>query len=240
MGSFNSILNSNTIQDVQISQTNQSCTQTASSSVSNISITIINSTTGSISLINSLQIADINCVMSALTTTTANNIIDNVTKNETSLLPFALTASVNNVTNINDIYSFQQALTNQICNQTVSADTSGANLTIIDSVSGNILIGNQTSVSSLSCNLAASTYQQISNQVTNDTKNKTTQSCCGFDICMCIPLLLGIIALPIVAKIATQQRGGQGGGDNQALNTLLEGAVATQLSGLGPKQAAMQ
>lgn len=213
MGSVNTTLNSTSIQQSQVSQINQSCTQNVLANLSNVDITVISSTIGDITLTNSVQVGNLECVLNASSVNSISNMIDNVTKNvDSSLLPFQFSADFNTTVNTTDIASFQQAIINQTCNQTISAITTNASMTFIDAVTGNILIANKAEVSTSSCNLAASTYQQAVNAVTNDTANTKTCGCGSFDAIMCLPVLLGIIILPVLAKFGG---GGAGGGFGQ-------------------------
>ncbi len=217
----NSILNATDIQQTQISETNQKCTTTDVSSLSDVQITIINSTVGDISLTNSLKIGSLSCVLNALIQNSASNIVDNINKNTNSTnYPISFTNQANSVANINNIYSFQQALINQTCNQSVIAETNNVTLTIIDSVTGNIVIANSAQIESQSCNLAATTYQQVVNQAVNDTKNENSAECALFDFCLIIPILAAIVAIPILSRFASSalggaRPGGSGGDDRE-------------------------
>jgi hypothetical protein len=232
MGNINTALNETNIQTSQISQSVQQCNQSAYSSLSDNQITIIDSTVGDISLTNSLQIGNIDCTLTSTVVNSATSAVANVTKNtNTQAFPFSFDVQANTAVNMNSVTSFQQALVDQSCNQSFSSSNGKNSFTIIDSVTGNIVIANQLSITSQSCNLAASTSQMAQNSTANDIENKNSTSCFGADCCiLCVPLLLGLIALPILSKFARQmgQQQGGGGGDDEA-SALLANAQATSL-----------
>lgn len=222
MGNFNSTFNSTSIQETQIAQTNQQCFQNNFVSLDDTTITIINSTVGDISLTNSLQINNLDCILNATTINAVNNSISNIVQNvNSSFFPFSAQINSNSTTNIISVNSFQEAINNQMCNQNVSSEAGHNSLTIIDSVTGNILIANSSAITSQSCNLAASTSQTATNEAKTDTSNENSTECLGFDCCMIVPILLGIVALPIISRLVKPPGGsGEGGGGEESQELL--------------------
>jgi len=237
MGSVNSVLNQISVQETQVAQINQSCKQTDIATLTDENITIINSTVGNITFTNSLQVNNLDCMLTSTIQNVADTTISSVTKNvNKDTWPIDFTSHTNTVTNIANISSFQQAISDQACNQALSVDTQHNSLTIIDSVTGNIVIASQAVVNGQSCNLAASTYQMAVNQATNDSDNENSTGCFLSDLGMCLPILGAALAVPLVIFLS-KSGGGAGGmpgmpggsGGESSASQLLESAEATNL-----------
>lgn len=224
MGNFNTALNNTSIQQTQVSQVNQSCNQNVLANLSNVDITVISSTIGNLTLTNSVEVGNLECVLNATSTNSVSNMIDNITKNvDSTIYPFQVKADSNTAINTTDIASFQQAIINQTCNQNVTAQTTNASITFIDAVTGNIVIANKAIVSDSTCNLSASTYQQAVNSVTNDTEQKVSCPCISGSLLLIIPVLIGVAVLPILAKAGSQQGfGQQGNADSKTTDQLIQ------------------
>lgn len=224
MGAFFSVNAQQNISTSQISEINQNCVAYAGAKIEDANITIIDSHVGDVELTQQLTVGNMTCVLDAVSVTNATNKITNTASADISLLPFSFDAAVVNVNDITNIFSYQQSVINQACTQTVELVVKDYYLTIIDSSTGNIRVGQTGNVASFSCNLTASTYQGVANSVTDQSSAKISESCCGFDLAMLIPMLLGIVAVIVVSKVAIE-RSKKGNGDQVALTALADFAI---------------
>lgn len=209
MGNHISNLFSENINQTQLTSINQTCNQSATARITDPQIVAIDSHLGDINISASVNVGDMNCVMGAVSSQTATAAVANTTLNDIQSLPFQAVINGINNTDITDIQSFQQAIINQSCIQSAFAGVEDARLTFIDSSTGNITIAASSKIDSFNCNLQASTYQSATATVQDTASNKISVSCCGFDLGMLIPIVLGLIGLIVVSKMATKQSGGQ-------------------------------
>lgn len=211
MGNTISNLFSENINQTQLTSINQTCNQSASARVQDFDIVAIDSHVGDITISATLNVGSMDCVMGAVADQSAQTLVQNTDLNSISSLPFQ--ANINDISNtdITNIQSFQQSIINQSCNQTAAVEIKDASLTFIDSSTGNITIAVVGSINDFSCNLQASSYQSASATVQDLASNKITVTCCGFDLAMIVPAVLGLIALVVISKLATKQQSGQQG-----------------------------
>lgn len=227
MGNYYIFSGSSNINQTQLSTTNQSCGEVAKSTISDVTVSIIDSHVGDIEVSNSLTIGNMDCVMNSVSTSKISDSVKQTSDNLQKALAFQLSSNKSNVTEDINLWSLQESITNQSCTQTVEAVTDNIVFTIIDSTTGNIRLSSGATVQSFNCNLTSATYQEAVANLSQTSKNDQSVSCCGFDLGMILPIIMGIVALVIVTKIVPSKSGGGAGAGSG--DTILQDAVATSL-----------
>jgi hypothetical protein len=223
MGNFYSDTVAANIDQTQIAQINQDCKQATSSQLSDIQITAIDSHVGDITLSSTLNVGNLDCVLSAVAQASAQSAVSNSSIASITALPFQLNANSISVSDYINIQSYQQSLINQTCTQSAASSVSQVDFTIIDSTTGNIKVASSAQIEGFSCNLTSNIYQSAAAQVTNSSTGKISSGCCLFDLGMVIPIVLGLVGLLVVSKLA-KSKGAQGGGGGAGSNPLSEEA----------------
>lgn len=231
MGNLYSSFDQTNVNQTQISQVNQKCGQSGSTTISDITITAIDSHLGDIELSAQLAITKMDCVMNSLIQSTAISTISDKSEAKQQVLPFQATVNSYSSTDIENISSFQQSLTDQACTQSATAAARDVTMTFIDSTTGNIKIVTTLQVDTFNCNLAAASYQAATSQVTNASSAQQTASCCGVDLSMIIPVIIGMIALGVVAKLARGKPASAAGGPPGGMDPMLSQSLSTALLG---------
>lgn len=229
MGGSQSSSNVENITQQQLAETTQICKQDPSAKIDDAHITIIDSRVGDISLTNQLNIGNLGCTTNALTRIVAQNLVKNITQQQFNTIPLALVFTNQSAANVTNIASLQQSIIDQSCIQTPTASLEDVNVLIIDSTTGNLVIANSLNIQQVSCNLAASTYQSIANAVTDDTSQKASITCCGCDLAMLLPLVVGLLAIPVVAVVVKKMSTKQGTVTQSSGNSELDSALAIDL-----------
>lgn len=219
MGNFIDQLNSTDISNTQLSESSQSCKQTATSSIDRVTIIAVDSHLGDIAINNTLNVGSIDCVLTSIIKNSADNVIGNANLAKIATLPWQLNANNLDQTNLTQIYSFQQAVSTQQCIEQVEARVDDSTLIFINTSTGNIVVSNVASIGGLSCNLSSAIYQEISNQVKNSNSGQITEGCCGCSIGMVIALVAALIAVQ-VAMSASKPKGPTELQRAQAIETL--------------------
>ncbi len=235
MGNNIGVLASENINQTEISAINQKCNVGVNSVIQDITITAIDSHIGNIELTNSVNVGDMSCVMAAVSAATTVADVTNTAAASISALPLQATINNIDVQDYTTIQSYQQSLIDQSCIESVAADTTDVQLTFIDTSTGNIKIANQVAVSSLSCNLQASSYQSASARVVDSTTAKISSGCCGFGLGMLVPVVIAVIGVAVLSKVMKKDAGG--GGSTTDPNMSLITQLGAQVSALGPSRS---
>ncbi len=212
MGNGFSSFASTNINQTQISSINQTCNESAHNLIEDVTITAIDSHVGDITLSSTLNVGRMDCVMDAVTTATAQAAVTNTAEAQIQSLPYQLDSNNINISQITAVQSFQQSIINQSCQEVTEAAVKDLFLTFIDSSTGNIKVTSQSQIDSISCNLTASSYQSAAATVKNSASGKISVSCCGFDLGMLIPVVLGLVALVVVSKMAASKQSSSSSG----------------------------